>query len=286
MKKINYFISLLLFVVLITACEGNDYDLSSPTSKVKIFMSYASSKQNVPIKEKVAKNEDARQAVKQGDTIDVQNIKDINIILLAETEDGKTIDGFWSFYNIDNDKNINRRDTIATGLPGEMVLGSAMSAKLSTLGLYVVHFQPKNGEKFSFYIRHTGTPGIIGDNGDNEYSFRLDKNSYDAGEGYTLYLKYKDGEFPNITNNWVLNNNPSLQENWHAMVESKKFDLKKCKYSPGYVCFSFLAKTTPTINGKYEIFFYSGSFGDIWWIFPAVEKSSFEDKGKITFQII
>ena len=290
MKKTIFFLLCLFVAVVFTACQNDDDSLSPTASKVKVFMSCASQTRGAA--------DGGRQAIKQGDTVDVKDVKDINVVLLAEAENGDAVDGTWSFFNIDNDLDISN-DTIAIGAPGGSTAGSAMSTKLSTLGLYVINFQPKNGEKFVFYIRHTGTPGIVGDG-----FFRLGKGKYQAnnaifGEGYTMYLKYRDGEFPSISEDGVPN--PSLQENWRALVtcanniftsqggvtySAKEFCLKKCKYSPGYVCFSLLTKIAPAINGEYKIYFYSGTFGNSWWSFSSVEKSDWSIGNQIVFKTI
>src|SRR5680860_1014221 len=151
MKKIIFSLLFAVTALLFAACEQSNEDLVLPTSKVKVFMS---GDYSIKQKSSLRSQETDNQAIEQGDTVDVWNVKDINIVIMAEAENGKAIDGMWSFFNIDNDRNINRYDTIATNLPGGGIIGSAMSAKLSTLGLYRIIFQPKVGEQFSFYIRH------------------------------------------------------------------------------------------------------------------------------------
>ena len=295
MKKINFLLFLFVAMFLAACGEENSDSSLTPKEKVKVFMSYSSTR---------GAGENTNQAVKQGDTINVQNVKDINIILSAETESGKAVDGVWSFFNIDNDQKFNN-DTIVSNLPGGSTSGSVMSCKLSVLGLYIIHFKPKNGDDFFFYICHTGTPGIIGDSEDNDYAFRLDINGYQINasfsEGYTFYIKYQDGDFPSIDFIDANGLNPNKSENWHALVscanniftsqngisyQAKEFRLSKCKYSPGYVHFSLVSQTTPAINGQYGIYFYSGKFGVSYWTFPAVQKSDWEKDGKIIFQTL
>ena len=262
---------------------------------------------SVPIGQAGLKSAEVSQnnAIAAGDTVDVHDILDINIIISAEDEFGRPTEGSWSIFNIDNDRNINRFDTIVVDDGGCGALGSALSTKLKLFGLYKVSFISKMGTEISFYIRHRGLPGILGDNWKNEYVFRLDKEIYQISnvqdyKGYTLYLKYQEGEFPILDDSEATDLN--LSKNQHALLycggnnifiskggfkySAKEFSLKKCKYSPGYVCFSFISDFTPPIDGKYSIYFYAGFFGDNWWSFKSVRESDWNQGDQIVFETI
>lgn len=293
------FIAVVFSALCFSACQQDEEILSATSSTDDIVI-----KMSAPSADglRSASND---QAIKEGDTVNVQNITDINIIISAEDYWGNPIDGYWALMNIDNDRNISQRDTFAINNGGRGALGYVISAKLKFLGLYQVIFSSKMGTKFSFYIRHTGIPGNIGDDMGNDYSFRLNKENYQINNqqgyvGYTLYVKYEEGEFPDISREDVPN--PSLPQNFHAMVycggdnfffckdgwiiSAKEFSLKKCKYSPGYVCFSFVTDNTPSLgaDGKYSMYFYSGDFGQAYWAFKSVAKSDWSSNEMITFQ--
>lgn len=300
MKKI-ILVSIVAIITLgLLSCKKEKDKNIAPKEVIRILMSAPNGKTDLKSAE-VSQN----KAIAVGDTVDVQDILDINIIIYAEDEFGLPIDGSWSIFNIDNDRNINQSDTIAIGDGGCGALGSALSTKLKFFGLYKVNFTSKAGTEIPFYIRHKGLPGIFGDDWRNEYVFRLDKEIYQISnaqgyKGYTLYLKFSEGEFPILDDSEATDLN--LPKNQHALLycggnnifiskggfnySAKEFSLKKCKYSPGYVCFSFVSDFTPPINGKYSIYFYAGTFGDNWWSFKSVRESDWSLGDQIVFQTI
>lgn len=297
----------LLVLVVITvslsmgmvSCSKESEDLESlvPQEDVNIFMTVLTSNSGLK-----SGSIPERKQIQYGDTVDIKNISDVNILISAENQWKDPIDVYWSLMNIDNDRDISRFDTIAikSGARGEV--GPILSTKLKFFGLYQVNFTSKTGVEHYFLIRHTGMPGVTGDDWDYNYNFRLDKNAYQINnqqgyEGYTLYLKYQDGEFPVVDD--ANGFNPSDIKNFHALVycggnnvfvseggfsyNAKEFRLKKCKYSPGYVCFSFVSDFAPPVNGMYTIHLYSGKFGWNWWSFPSIMNSDWGDGNKIEF---
>ena len=302
MKK-NLLVVIVVVVSLsmgMVSCSKESEENITPKEVVKIFM-------NAPSKSGLKSaliNE--KKAIASGDTAYVWDIPDVNITIFAEDEFGLPIEGSWSIFNTENDRDINRFDTIAIGSGGGGALGSALSTKLKFFGIYLVNFTSKAGTEKSFYILHRGMPGILGDDWKNNYVFRLDKENYQINNvqnntGYTLYLKYEEGEFPIIKNeDQIVDLN--LTKNFHALLycggnnifvshggfqyQAKEFSLKRCKYSPGYVCFSFLSESTPARDGKYEVYFYTGIFGSNYWGFQSVTRSDWSKDERIVFQTI
>ena len=304
MKK-NLLVSVVLVAALfvgLVSCSKQDDNLNVPVKKeqVKIFMSAPKGSTNLK-----SGSISEKKAITAGDTVDVQNILDVNILLSSEDESGLPINGTWSIFNIDNDRSLGGYDEFTIGGGGGGELGSMMSTKLMFFGLYQARFISKSGTEFPFFIRHTGMPGVTGDNWKFNYSFRLDKNVYQINndqdyQGYTLYLKYQYGDLP-IGDEYD-KVNPSDPENFHALLfcggeniflskggfaySAKEFKIVKCKYSPGYICFSFVSNFTPPIDGKYSINFYSGTFGDNWFSFKTVRESDWSKNDQIVFQTI
>lgn len=316
MKKMKQFafrvlataIAVAIFAIfLFCSCESSIEDIAS-TEQVQIFMSGVSTS-DAPMKAPSAtdENQGERKAIANGDTVDVYNVKDINIIMIAENEYGLPVNGQWGIMNIKNDLQYDPMIPVVNRSGGG-TSGSSMSIKLAQLGLYAVYFWPKGiSEQVMFYIRHTGTPGSLGDDWENDRAFRLDKVKYqvvnDMYTGYTLYVKYQNlridySPFPYDESSEM---NPALEQNWKALVfcdnhtfttkdgfktSAKEFQLRKCLYSKDYVCFSFLEADCHSYNGEYSVKFYSGHYGYNYWGFPAVDISNWEKNGYIVFKVI
>lgn len=285
------FIAVVFSALCFSACQQDEEILSaaSPTDDVVIKMSVPSSADGL-------RSATGNQDIQEGDTVDVENLKDVNIILSATDNIGTGIDGTWSVYNIDNDQSDN--NIHANGYPGASEEGRLMSIKLSQLGLYRVTFKPRNSmyAQFSCYIRHSGAPGELGDTWTNSLAFRLDKlsgqlstdNNYKIHKGYTAYIRYAE-DFPKLNSQNQID--PSQPGNFHAFIYGgseiyygskgqvitvgKQFALKKCKYSPEFYCFNFLEEDFPG-DDRYRIYFYSGLFGEDWWVFPLVYDSDWK----------
>lgn len=290
-------IALFASVGMVSCSKKADESFLTPKEDVRIFMSVPPSNSGLKSGSITEKKQ-----VQYGDTVDVKNISDVNILISAENEWNQPIDVYWSLMNVDNDRDISRFDTIAIGSGARGEVGPVLSTKLKFFGLYQVNFTSKTGVEHYFFIRHTGMPGVTGDDWDYNYNFRLDKNAYQINnqqgyEGYTLYLKYQDGDIPVINDGNEFN--PSDSKNFHALVycggnnvfvseggfsyNAKEFGIKKCKYSPGYICFSFVSDFAPPVDGMYTIHLYSGKFGWNWWSFPSIMNSNWGDGNKIEF---
>lgn len=315
MKKMKQFafrvlataIAVAIFAIFLFCSCTEVEDISDPAEKVQIFMSGVSASDG-PMKAPSATDENQdRKAISNGDTIDVYNVKDVNIIMIAENEYGLPVNGQWGIMNIKNDLQYDPMIPVVNRSGGG-TSGSSMSIKLAQLGLYAVYFWPKGiSEQVMFYIRHTGTPGSLGDDWENDRAFRLDKVKYqidnDFYTGYTLYVKYQNFRinYPYFPYDDSSEMNPALEKNWKALVfcsnhvfttkdglkvSAKEFQLRKCLYSEDYVCFSFLEEDCQSFDGEYTIKFYSGYYGYNYWGFPAVDISNWEKNGCIVFKVI
>jgi hypothetical protein len=291
-------IALSIFsIVVFNSCKSEDL-VDNPLAKienVKIFMSIpASNVQTGSMHAKGTTSGDSREAVQQGDTVDVQNLKDVNVILSAENDMGKGLSGTWVIYDIDTDRNAND-NTFVQNTPSNSEAGSITSIKLTFLGLYKAEFRMKTGATFSFYINHTGIPGSVGDSWENNYAFRLDKETYqvvnDPGhQGYTLYIAYNEDESNRLGSSRAMiicgGNNSFTTKTGFVFYGGKEYGLQKCKYSPGYARISFLADDAPDINGMYQVYFYLGDFGYDWMRFEACNMSDWLKGETIAFQAI
>lgn len=275
MKKL---VSLVLmgFAILaaLVSCKKSEEIAPAQKEQIKIYMS-------VPQKSDGLKSGSVseKQAIQAGDTVDVRNVEDINVILSAENEFGQALSGTWVIYVIDTDRNA-RDNTFVQNTPQNYVSGPMTSIKMTFLGLYKAEFRSKNSTDFICYIRHTGIPGSVGDDWYHGCAFRLNKETYqivnDPGHpGYTLYMRYTEEESANL-------------ENSHALIlGGGQYSLQKCKYSPWYVRVSFIAEEVPSNDGKYIVYFYFGEFGDDWQLFYYCSRSDWLwADGTITFQTI
>lgn len=297
------FIAFLCSPALFSSCQQDEELLSSatPAEEIVIKMSIPSSSsvssrsisdQNVS-SSSASSNSDY-QTIEQGDTVDVYDLKDVNIIVSAENDMGKGLDGTWVIYDIDTDRNA-KDNTFVQNTPYNSEIGSITSMKLTFLGLYKAEFRMKTGATSFFYIRHTGIPGSVGDSWLNNYSFRLDKETYqvvnDAGhKGYTLYIAYNGNESTRLENIHAMiicgGNHSFTTKTGYVLSGMKEYNLQKCKYSPGYVRVSFLTDDAPDINGQYQVYFYLGDFAYDWMLFEACNMSDWLKYETITFQAI
>lgn len=302
-------IAILCFSALFSSCQQDEEILSIATGNEEIVIKMAvgssvSSFSNVsrsapdPDKQAISNN----QTIKGGDTVDVENISGVNIIMFAENSYGQPINGSWSISCLQTDRELSYE---INGIVSDIQFvcpftqsgnGSATSLIVNSLGLYKAVFMAKTGEEKSFFIRHTGIPGSLGDESDNDYSFRLDKSTYrqDDSEldGFTLYIKGQSSDFPDIDEGYM--NNPQLSSNWYGTVfsgtQARTFKSSVCKFSPGYVCLSFFGDNFENENFEgtnyYLVSFFSKSIGTGGtYLFPSVKKSSWEiaEGGAISF---
>lgn len=301
LNSLAILIAIIASAFVLPSCQSEAInEPNSVTENVKIFMSYSAPKQNGKMNAKSSSSEASSQAIVPGDTVDVNDLKNVNIILSAETDQGFKRDGFWTVTPMDLELNYVKNAYIANP-PVYASEGSLIAIKLPMLGLYKATFKQKNGlAEISFFIRHTGIPGDIGDNFDNDYTFRLEKNVFQTYEttgnllrhGYSLYLKSFEGEFDYV-------NDGKGPGDLHAMVfgENQEFitpagfhisgcnmKLGRCKYSKDYLKLTFFSEDIPAIDGIYRVIFYAGTYGENWFVSESISKSNWNVGNEIVFK--
>lgn len=301
MKKVEVlFFVLFILSFACTSCQEEILDEALEKSEIIIKMALPD------VSQSNLKSASVNDPIQNGDTVDVLNLKMMNIIFTAEDQNGKSLVGNWNIDLIDSDNNTNnqRLSERPSALFQETNIASI---KPSELGLYVVLFHGK-GKYFQFYLRHSGLPGDIGDDIQGGHHFRMEKKSLyvfsDEGKiktAYTLYLKIDEDEFKN----WGPADgvNPNNKDLWRALLfcggenffstkngatySAKNFKLREAKYSKGiysdnesYYCFTFFPEDTPPsdrFGGKsYQVQFYAGEYGENWWTFSSNHESSWK----------
>ncbi|MBN2854238.1 hypothetical protein JXK06_01750 [Patescibacteria group bacterium] len=285
------FVMALAVVLTFSSCEETEMFESPEASGIVIKMSIPEGEANAG----ALKSASAAQPIQAGDTVDIYNLKMMNIIFSAEDENAVSLSGNWniSLIDCDNDTDFQR---LANGPSSFVQSSNIASLKPSELGLYMVHFQIKNNSSH-FYLRHKGLPGSIGDDYENNYAFRMEKkliqdykDDNKLKTAYTLYLRINPDEFKAWNNDYD-GVNPNNQKTWQALLNSStSFFLRKAIYSEdptlgeSYFCFTFFPEDTPPADrwggGKsYSVQFYAGEYGQNWWTF----KSSYETAWKKGF---
>lgn len=296
MKKNLFFIAVIIF--LFSACE-EDLLVVDTVSLDDIKISMTSS-QSSGLKSAAMSTE-----INHGDTVDIWSMEAVNIVFSAETN-GLPAQGDWYIYLHDADN--DGEDYMVGNRPYSAANGPICSIKPKKLGLYYVNFQIAHSEQwFSFFVRHKGTPGKIGDTQENDYAFRMEKEIFNTQNGqiktgYSLYLKYDKGDFnswgtatggidPKNEDNFKVALYSALEDSFndgcHGLYAGTKFRLKVCKYS-NYVCFTFFTDDFPPNPGRvsYRAHFYSGNFGCDYWSFPSANKSDWATGGVFLFSMI
>ncbi|MFZ4631862.1 MAG: hypothetical protein ACOYL8_01485 [Patescibacteria group bacterium] len=298
MKKVFYFFALLIMATFLS-CESAINEPTITKENIKIFMSYATPQQNGRMNAKGSNSETTSRPITPGDTVDVSDLKKVNIILSSENEQGFGQEGFWLI--IPMDLEIKAKDAYIANPPVYASEGELIAVKLSMLGLYKATFRQKNGlAEISFYIRHTGLPGDIGDGFDNDYIFRLEKNVFQTAEtvgnylkkGYSLYIKSPEGEFdfindgkgPGDLHALVFGENQTFVTSNGFHVSAANFKLERCKYSKDYLKLTFFSEDIRPTKGIYEIVYYAGNYGDNWFSFDSVNRSNWNVSYTIAFK--
>lgn len=305
MKKLASFFSVffVLFILsfVFTSCQEEVLEQALEKSEIVIKMSLPDGSQG-DLKSAVAD-----QVIGHGDTIDILNLKNVNIVFSAEDESGKSLAGDWMIYLADSDNNTDNQ-RLAERPSTSFWASNIASIKPSELGLYMIHFQA--GKTWlMFFLRHTGLPGDIGDEYQNGYAFRMEKKLIhdDLNQGkiktaYTLYLRVNENEFKS----WGTydGTSPNNKELWQALLfcggensftistgitySAKNFKLREAKYSKNiylnetsYYCFTFFPEDTPPSDrlggGKsYQVQFYAGEYAVNWWTFPSNDESAWK----------
>ncbi len=294
MKKVAFFFFVLFAVSLVfSSCQKEVLEEALEKSEIIIKMALPDDAGQNGLK-----SASANQMIANGDTIDVNDLRNIHIVFSAEDQNGKDLHGLWHIFLTDYD---NKTDELSLTLPPGYILERSNTASLrpSELGLYYISFQV-SGKGFSFYLRNTGIPGKIGDDYRNDHAFRMEKvrilDLLDGGKektAYTLYLRIRPDEFGHYGEyNGI---NPVDPEYWQALLfcggenfietsyggklHAKNFRLRKTKYTLyDYVCFTFFPEDAPAIEAwdgtkYYKTQFYSGKYGMDWWNFSYAQKS-------------
>lgn len=284
----NYFFVFLAFVVLsFSACQKEEI-FEQEVERIIITMSVPSQGGNE------LKSASMAEVIQKGDTLDIYNLANMNVIFSAENQKGEGLPGIWTIFLKDCDNDTDDQ-ALALRPQGFFTNSNLASIKPSVLGLYFVNFQTSK-ENFSFYLRHFGLPGTIGDDHRDDYSFRMEKiqvNDFkqkgEVKQAYTLYLRASSDEFKS----WGESNgiNPNNPDYWQALLfcggdnfftlpsgqiyNAKNFSLRRCRYTANdYVCFTFFPDEVPPMDyfggGKvYRVQFYAGKYGGDWWTFSS-----------------
>jgi len=282
MKKLFF---LVLVIMVIFSCKKNTQEDLLNQNAETLVMKLSTTLKNV------------ETSINNGDTINLYNVNS-QILLSANNNNGAEVRGNFYIFLVDGDYIIDGYNYVGLENIGQSASDqSIFNFKLPTLGLYEVHFNPKSiyYQPVTFFIRHLGMPGEIGDNYIFDHSFRLDKRLFQVNnegqkEGYIMYIKGHESEFTGVENFLpqaflFCENNFFIAPNGEVL-NGRNFLLKKCNYSEGYFYFSFLKDDCPPVGGYYKSYFYTGVFLDEWWIFPSVYRSDFALQDKIVIKIL
>ncbi len=294
MKKNVFFLVFAVIVLFFSACSEYDDILDQEIdSEIVIKMS-------VPGDESGEfKSAMINDPIQNGDTVDIYDLKSMNIVFSAENQTGKDLPGMWhiSLWDCDNDT----EKIHLSNRPKEFFTNSNLaSIKPSVFGLYLISFEFK-GKNFMFFLRHKGLPGTIGDGHENNYAFRMEAidvqditKDWETRKAYTLYLQVNfdqfegwgesDGMSPNNPEEWkallFCGGDNFFETSNGQILNAKNFKLRKCRYtSEEYVCFTFFPEENPAIDfyggGKnYRVQFYAGEYGESWWTFSSAYHSN------------
>jgi hypothetical protein len=226
-------------------------------------------------------------SISNGDTIEFHNVFGFQFLLSAASNGGNEVRGIFNLFLLDGDYHIDGYQFVGLENIGQSAYDKTLFAfKLPVLGLYQLDFFPKSGyyEPVTFYIRHMGLPGEIGDDLFFDYSFRLDKKFFQVDNnsqkaGYIMYIKGEEDQFPGqefSPQGFLYCENFFYITPNGQSIPGRNFQLQKSKYSQqSYYYFAFLEEECPPTMGDYRMYFYSGDLFEEWWLFPAVEKSDF-----------
>lgn len=288
MKKnfFNYVIAMFIAVLtLFSSCEQQDDEMFSLDEKIVIKMSIPSTRSST--------DQNTSRSIPEGDTINVYNLQDVNILISAETPEGWIIEGDWLVRLSGPEKGLLENDQnlwLSVRPSAYETKKSMVAIKPEKLGVYTVEFE-KGNEVFKFYIRHYGLPGDIGDTASNDYIFRMEKNSFQDGntgkDGYTIYLKSDEYIMGNKVKALIFTDNGSTFTAGSGFVLSaEELTCYKSEYSPGYIYFSFIPSEITPLYGMYTIDFYAGSYYHGWYRPESIYDSNWCNVGQIQFMDI
>lgn len=291
------FVAILCFSALFSSCQQDEEILSIATGDEEIVfkMSVPTSPSSISsrsISENASSANTASdyQNIKEGDTVNVYNLQNINILISAESAEGWIIKGEWDITLSGPEKGLlkNDQNLYLSMRPGAYASKESMVAvKPEKLGVYTVKFK-KDDKVITFYIGHYGTPGTTGDEENSNYIFRMEKNEFQIGNtnknGYTIYLKSDEYIMGKKVKALVRTDNGStFTTGGGHILKAEELTCYKSEYSPGYIYFSFLPSEITPLYGLYMINFYSGSFYDTWYEPESMDNSNWYDNGQIRF---
>jgi hypothetical protein len=224
----------------------------------------------------------ADNQIQANDTIDINDARHLNIIFTAYKQSGELADGYFSISLVDSDLKIE--DHYLNKALNNIIDGPIANLKASELGLYrITFYQPVKDSQMSFYVRHSGLPGQIGDGAENLHAFRLSKKEHhshtepDAKIAYHLFLKATDEEVDEI---FRMSGESEIKAILFHKTGKKEFVVKKCKYS-NYISFSFFTSDYKPMNNNkvYNLVFFVGEYGESWYAFNSAQKSSWTRGG-------
>ncbi|MDA3802813.1 MAG: hypothetical protein PF488_02850 [Patescibacteria group bacterium] len=269
MKNISLLLIALIFIF--SSCENTMEDVKPKTDNdIVITMSNPGNE---------LKSGTLDPEINYGDTIDIYNSRDLNFIFTAYNQAGNLADGYFNLSQVDSDLKIENHYLKSYLM--DISNGPIASLKPEELGLYRIIFnQPLTGAQFTFYLRHSGLPGLIGDKQENAFAFRLDKKGHisytESGTkiAYHLFLQVRDGEIEEIFKLSGLNEIKAIL--FHAQGKSE-IEVKRCKYSD-YITFSFFTEDYQTMSKNiYKLVFLVGEYGKGWYSFSSAYKSDWTE---------
>jgi len=279
MKKIIALLSIIMFIL--SSCENAMEDVlpkDDNNTNAAVVITMSGLEKNLK-SASVADNQ-----IQAGDTIDINDARHLNIIFTAYKQSGELADGYFSVSLIDSDLEIENH-YLKKAL-NNIIDGPIANLKPSELGLYRINFhQPVYNNQMSFYIRHSGLPGQIGDDVNNLFAFRMSKKEHHSFNGetkiaYHLFLKADDGEIDEILR---MSGESEIKARLFHLNGETEFVAKKCNYSD-YISFSFLKDDyRPKIENNQNVFsfiFFVGQYGEAWYSFSSSYKSNWT-KGSI-----
>ncbi len=286
--------TIIMAVVVFNSCTSELQEPEVHVGDVKIFMSHASNNTGGPQKiSGVGENKTSQNAIQAGDTVNVYNLRDINIVFSAEDQAGFPVYGNWTIHLNDSEKGVtnNNPSIYLLGYPGTGETKKDMvSFKPTMLGVYLVSFQLEN-YNLTFYVRHLGLPGKIGDDQSGKFAFRMEKNNLqienEVKKAWTFYIKSDEYLFGKKVKALVYGNAPQYSlttENGSVIKGARIFEVHNCEYSPGYLTFSIIEEEFPPILGRYTMDFFAGSYWYDWYKPESTNESNWTKNGQFVFQ--
>ena len=200
MKKLLSLVSIAVGILIaLASCEKNE-DIITQKEQIKIFIS--APQLNDGLRSSSTTSTECTE-IANGDTISISS-RDINSIIWAENNYGEAIKGKWNAELLKTDYSEE-----IPNYPLNQVFGysgsdymSQISFKFPEFGLYKISvgkFKDKYDRTgfypdITFYIKVVGIPGLVGDDFQNKYIFRIEKKhlikALVSENIFVVYYKY------------------------------------------------------------------------------------------------